>query len=308
LPAFLEKNRIPSESIESIPLLQRMLADGDERIIVRDVEGTCRFNADFVNVGVLNARLDTLAPLLGDELEAARQPLRELYETVFDHKSFTGRSGGMFGFEGLGCIYWHMVSKLLLAVQENFFTTLSCDGDKASCERLGQLYYRVRKGIGFNKTPAEFGAFPTDPYSHTPKNVGARQPGMTGQVKEEVLSRFGELGVRVSDGMVRFQPDLLRRREFVAEPRPFRFLNVEGDWQEIEVPAAGIGFTWCQVPVIYELAEDDAPCLTVTWDTHEQQSFERLGLPEKESSELFLRSGRIREIRVSIRANMLFAD
>ena len=49
---------------------------------------------------------------------AERAALLELYERVFDHQSFTGRSGSFFKYEGLGCIYWHMVSKLLLAVQE----------------------------------------------------------------------------------------------------------------------------------------------------------------------------------------------
>ena len=44
-----------------------------------------------------------------------------LYERLFDHQSFTGRSGTFFAYEGLGSIYWHMVSKLLLAVQETFF-------------------------------------------------------------------------------------------------------------------------------------------------------------------------------------------
>ena len=84
--------------------------------------------------------------------------------------------------------------------------------------RLGELYYRVRAGLGFNKTPAEYGAFPTDPYSHTPGHGGASQPGMTGQVKEEILTRFGELGIRVSDGRVRFQPTLLRPQELLREP------------------------------------------------------------------------------------------
>ena len=236
LPSFLEKNRIPVEALERSPFLQRMLAEGDDRIVARDADGTFRFNAEFINVGALNARLDALVPQFGDELEADRDALLELYETVFDHQSFTGRSGGMFGFEGLGCIYWHMVAKLLLAVQENFFAALDSHEDSDTCRQLGQLYYRIRSGIGFNKTPREYGAFPTDPYSHTPGNAGARQPGMTGQVKEEILSRFGELGVRVSAGKVRFEPDLLRAREFVTAPRHLRFLDVEGNWQELEVP------------------------------------------------------------------------
>ncbi len=48
---------------------------------------------------------------------------------------------------------------------------------------------------------------------------------MTGQVKEEILTRFGELGVRVEAGAVRFAPVLLHAREFLDDPgrlRPLR--------------------------------------------------------------------------------------
>ena len=57
------------------------------------------------------------------------------------------------------------------------------------------------KGIGAHKSPVNYGAFPSDPYSHTPAGKGAQQPGMTGQVKEDILSRFGELGLRVKEAV-----------------------------------------------------------------------------------------------------------
>ena len=180
--------------------------------------------------------------------------------------------------------------------------------DAVAGRRLGQLYYRVREGIGFNKTPAEYGAFPTDPYSHTPKHAGAKQPGMTGQVKEEVLCRFGELGVRVSDGEVHFQPDLLRAREFMAESRDTGYVDVDGNWQTIAAPPDGLAFTWCQVPIVYKL-DDNAPIsLTVVGADGEQQVFEQLALPAEESSEVFRRSGRIRQLTITLRTNMLFAE
>jgi len=308
LPGFLDKNRIPAEQVEAIPLLQRMLAEGDEHIIVHDADGCYRFSAEFTNVGDLKAQLNKLVTVYGDELEATREPLQALYEQVFHHKAFTGRSGTMFGFEGLGSIYWHMVSKLMLAVQENFFAALDQGDDAVAGRRLGQLYYRVREGIGFNKTPAEYGAFPTDPYSHTPKHAGAKQPGMTGQVKEEVLCRFGELGVRVSDGEVHFQPDLLRAREFMAESRDTGYVDVDGNWQTIAAPPDGLAFTWCQVPIVYKL-DDNAPIsLTVVGADGEQQVFEQLALPAEESSEVFRRSGRIRQLTITLRTNMLFAE
>jgi hypothetical protein len=308
LPGFLDKNRMSAGEVEAIPLLQKMLAEGDEQIVVRDADGCHRFNADFTNVGDLHAKLDVLAAVYDDEVEAAREPLQELYEKVFQHKAFTGRSGTMFSFEGLGSIYWHMVSKLLLAVQENFFAALNQGADASNVRRLGQLYYRVREGIGFNKTPAEYGAFPTDPYSHSPIHSGARQPGMTGQVKEEILTRFGELGVRVSDGAVHFQPALLRAREFMAESRDTGYVDVDGNWQTIAVPPNGLVFTWCQVPVVYTLDDDAEPCLVVAYDNGEQRVFDQLTLPAKDSSALFQRSGHIRQLNVSFRKDMLFTE
>ncbi|NND60945.1 MAG: hypothetical protein HKN49_11830, partial [Gammaproteobacteria bacterium] len=191
LPGYLEKNVIPAEFMENQPLLMQMLEQGDHRLVQRDARGDYRFSSGLVNAAALDARIDMLAKDYGTKITDLRAALRKTYEVVFDHKAFTGRSGGMFGFEGLGSIYWHMVSKLLVAVQEVFFAARDADADQAVLRRLAQHYYRVRDGIGFNKTPLQYGAFPTDPYSHTPGHAGAQQPGMTGQVKEEILTRFG---------------------------------------------------------------------------------------------------------------------
>ncbi len=305
LPRFLEKNRVPAAHVAAIPLLKRMLDQRDTRIIECDAAGTYRFNADLTNVGDLNARLNSLAPAYDELLEPAREPLRALFEAVFNHKAFTGRSGGMFGFEGLGCVYWHMVAKLLLAIQENFFAAREHGADEVICQRLGNLYYRVREGMGFNKTPAEFGAFPTDPYSHTPRHMGAQQPGMTGVVKEEILTRLAELGVRVNAGSVRFEPGLLRAREFIAEPEPFRFLDVDGQWQELTVPGGGLAFTWCQVPLVYRLDESAVPTVAVTRDNGERQALPALALPPEVAQQIFQRSGRIRKIELVLTSRQL---
>ena len=308
LPGFLAKNVIPADDVAAISLLQGMLEAGDKRIVLEDVDGAYRFNANFANVGDLHEQLDALTGTYGDDVAAARGPLHELFERIFNHQNFTGRSGTMFGFEGLGCIYWHMVSKLLLAVEENFFAALDTGASDATCKRLGELYYQVRGGIGFNKTPAEYGAFPTDPYSHTPKHSGARQPGMTGQVKEEVLTRFGELGIRVADGIVKIQPALLRAREFVAEPKELCYLDVDGNWQDLAVPAGGLGFTWCQVPVVYTLDDTAQPSLTITSADGAQRTLNQLELSAEDSAALFERTGEIRALHVTLNRDNLFAD
>jgi hypothetical protein len=122
-----------------------------------------------------------------------------------------------------------MVAKLLLAVQERVFEA----ADQAAPElpALQQFYRRVRDGLGYRKSVADYGAFPAYPYSHTPGEGGAQQPGMTGQVKEEILTRWGELGLRVRDGQVHFQPVLL-------------------DMAEIP-PDGALRFTWAGVPYTY---------------------------------------------------------
>jgi hypothetical protein len=308
LPRFLEKNRIDEENVKAVPAIRKLLDAGDESIVVQDSAGTYRFNADMENIGALNARIKLAEAKYGNLSANERLQLQSLYEHVFNHQAFTGRSGGMFGFEGLGCIYWHMVAKLLLAVQENFFAALE-DGEKASTiQRLGELYYRVRRGIGFNKSPAEYGAFPADPYSHSPKHAGARQPGMTGQVKEEILTRFGELGVRVSGGKVRFQPALLRGREFTSNAKALRYLDVDGKWQEITVPASGLGFTWCQVPVTYSLIEDGEVSMTVCRADGRKHVISGLDLPAAESNEIFGRSGQIKRIALNLTTDSIFGN
>ena len=143
----------------------------------------------------------------------------------------------MYGFEGLGCVYWHMVAKLLLAIQE-IHRDAERSGEPADViAGLARAYHRVRQGLGFNKTVEEYGAFPTDPYSHTPPHAGAQQPGMTGQVKEEVITRLGELGVDVEDGIVAFRPRLLPQNERLEAAAAFEFVDRSGEPGRIDVPA-----------------------------------------------------------------------
>ena len=117
---------------------------------------------------------------------------------MFTHASFTGRSGTFYKYEGLGSIYWHMVSKLLLAVDEALLTAIAQGKSSAIIGRLKAHYLEIREGIGVHKTPSEYGAVPSDPYSHTPGFAGVQQPGMTGQVKEDVITRLSEMGVQIT--------------------------------------------------------------------------------------------------------------
>ena len=258
LPGFLARNVIPDPAWSSCPLFEAMVARNDHRLVTRDAAGQARFHADLVDGEALEAALRELVadPSWAEAVAADGDQVRAVYEQVFNHRAFTGRSGGMFGFEGLGCVYWHMVAKLLLAVQENLVAAQIAQSPAVPA--LIERYYDVRAGLGFNHSPAVFGAFPTDPYSHTPGHAGAQQPGMTGQVKEEILTRLGELGVQFIDGRIAFNPTFLRAVEFHTQPTDFNHVAPDGSARILRLPAHALAFTIAGVPIIYQLSTGSA--------------------------------------------------
>lgn len=296
LPSFLDRNTVAAADAARVPLVERLVAAGDRSVVLRDVVGDVHFAPDIHNAGDVAAALDRVAVDVSEEDRAA---LLGLFEDVFHHAEFTGRSGTFFAYEGLGSIYWHMVSKLLLAVQENHERAVAEGADAGVVRRLAEIYEDVRRGLGYCKTPEVYGAFPIDPYSHTPAGKGARQPGMTGQVKEEVLTRLGELGLRVEDGRVVFRPVLLRAEEWTSAPATFRHLDVSGATQHVELPAGSLAFTFCQVPVVYRRAGVGAP----TTVTVERADGSTTTLPDAAldaglSAEVFRRTGAVVRITV----------
>jgi hypothetical protein len=78
---------------------------------------------------------------------------------------------------------------------------------------------------------------------------------MTGQVKEEVLTRLGELGLRVEDGQIVFRPILLRSTEWREVPGTFEYVDVLGYEGRLDLMAGSLAFTFCQVPVVLRQAE-----------------------------------------------------
>jgi hypothetical protein len=297
LPSFQEKNTIPSPRAERSKLLKALISDGNTDLVEQDVDGNLHFNGLFRNIRDVRATLERLRDLgYADLVDRESALVGEIFEAVFNHQQFTGRSGTFYGYEGLGCIYWHMVSKLLLAVQESCFVA-DARHDDAFAE-LAEWYYDVRAGIGFNKAPDVYGAFPTDPYSHTPGFAGAKQPGMTGQVKEEIITRLGELGVSVRDGQVHFSPVLLRRSEFLRDAETFEHYDVDGQPQALPLEAQTLAFTYCQVPIVYRMAEE--PQLTVHLADGTVRNLDGLVMDRASSTELFRRSGTIVRVEVSL--------
>jgi hypothetical protein len=294
LPRFTEKNNIPSDLVQNSKLLTQLISENNTDIIYKDIDGVFHFNSNFRNAADLKSALDLLQSQYN--LEQDKESVLQVFEKVFDHQSFTGRSGTFYGFEGLGCIYWHMVSKLLLAISENYFLALQNTTDEIQLGRLVQHYYDVRAGIGFNKSPELFGAFPTDAYSHTPGNGGAKQPGMTGQVKEDIISRFGELGISVQEGKIVFNPGLLRKSEFIMTSDNFEYISIQNRIESISLQADNLAFTFCQVPFVYHISEKNKIIVTNTNGSSSES--EGLTINEYSSKEIFERTSSIKQVDV----------
>lgn len=300
LSRFVDKNIVPAKSVANSKLLTQLISDNNTQIIEKDVTGQYHFNGNFNNADSLKAALNELPKGKYEALiEAEKQLLLDIFEEMFDHKSFTGRSGTFYGYEGLGSIYWHMVSKLLLAVQENCLLAVARNESEETIGRLLEHYYEINEGIGVHKSPKLYGAFPTDPYSHTPGGKGAQQPGMTGQVKEDVLCRFGELGVFVTEGSLYFNPRLLRKEEFLSEPKEFVYTAIDKTKKTIQLLKGSLCFTYCQVPIIYQLQDKNS--LEVKFNDGSVLSFNELKLDKNISAKIFNRAGEVNQIIVSVK-------
>ena len=300
LSRFVDKNNIPFSAVEKSKLLQQLIEDGNTQIIEKDSIGEYHFNGNFNNSDSLISAINEL-PIdkYGTLIKEEKRLLLDTFEDMFDHKSFTGRSGTFFGYEGLGSIYWHMVSKLLLAVQENCLIAVANNESEEVIGRLLEHYYEINEGIGVHKSPELYGAFPTDPYSHTPGGKGAQQPGMTGQVKEDILCRFGELGVFVKNGALHFNPRLLRDKEFLNESQDFVYTDVHKNVNTIRLEKESLCFTYCQIPIVYQRAHQNE--ITVKYNNDSSIKFNDLNLDEDTSKKVFERTGEIDHIIVSLK-------
>ncbi|OIP85247.1 MAG: hypothetical protein AUK44_00285 [Porphyromonadaceae bacterium CG2_30_38_12] len=285
LPLLLDKNNIDSAVVNANSLLHKLVLAGNSDIVKQDIHGNFHFNANFNNAAFLLRALQTLkVDGIVEVNDNDINSILNIYEQVFDHQSFTGRSGTFYKYEGLGCIYWHMVSKLLLAISENIQWAIGQSADKLVVEGLQVHYDAVKAGIGAHKSPADYGAFPFDPYSHTPTMAGVQQPGMTGQVKEDIISRFAELGISITNGCLRVDPFRLKKTDFLQPNNTYLFPYIK--------------FTYCSIPFVYQ--QDGKKGIEVIYANTSSEITTYYSLNVIQSNQIFNRSADISKIVIHL--------
>ncbi len=183
-----------------------------EGIVNMSSDGKLHFSAELVSEDMLRDKCAAMG--ISSELEVK---LLAEYERIFAHKKFNGRSDVMYKFEGIGCVYWHQNAKFALALLETAQRERLINSQSKNEEDFTKIYAaynELLQGFIYRKSPKECAAIPIEPYSHTSFNKKSEQPGMTGQVKESVIMRRGELGVSVLDGKISFDSAFLRDGEF----------------------------------------------------------------------------------------------
>jgi hypothetical protein len=300
LPLFIDKNNITPDLVDRSELLKSMINNNKNDIVYKDVDGGYHFQNDIINAQILRRKLNELEsdPEYKHYIKNDSELILDIYERTFGHKEFTGRATTFYKYEGLGSIYWHMVSKLLLAVQEVYFKAESIPDEKDKLPELKKIYYDIREGLAAETSPEKYGAFPTDPYSHTPSFAGAQQPGMTGKVKEDIISRMHEMGVVIKSGKIIINPSLLRLEEFTKNTEKFIYYDLSGIEHKIHCGNGSIAFTFCQVPITYRLSVNSK--IIIHYKNDEQISINGLDLGENLSQSIFSREGKIRQVEVYI--------
>ena len=120
---------------------------------------------------------------------------------------------------------------------------------------------------------------------------------MTGQVKEDILSRFAELGVQIKDSTLSFGLDLFDRDELLESGGEFTYCNVEGEFKTEPVPGGGFAYTLFQVPIIYQAGDSDL--IVVTLSDGSEVKFEGTSIDQATSEKLFSRVGEVEKISCS---------
>ena len=304
LSLFIEKNNIAEDLVKQSKLLLSMLSAGNREIIYSDINGGLHFQSDITNSEELRMKLESLSDIQFNKYVKEELALvLNIYERTFLHNEFTGRANTFYKYEGLGSIYWHMVSKLLLAVQEVYFNAEKNSAKKKELNKIKDFYYDIKSGIGVGKEPAQYGAFPTDPYSHTPSFAGVQQPGMTGQVKEDIITRFRELGIQIKSGKILIQPSLLKREEFLKKEELLTFSDLNLQEQNINCRKNSLVITFCQVPFIYSLSDTEK--IIIHKKDGEEINLGILEIGEDFSQSIFNRDGSIDRVQVFISSDLI---
>ena len=95
-----------------------------------------------------------------------------------------------------------------------------------------------------------------------------------------------------------------KETEFLNVDDEFKFIKPDGAYETILLASGMLAFTYCQIPFVYEIAQQAKLVVTdVKGDTFE---VETLTLSTELSDKIFARRGEIKQVKVCVPSDMLF--
>ena len=117
------------------------------------------------------------------------------------------------------------------------------------------------------------------------------------------MVRIGELGVFIKDGILSFNPLLLNKEELLKEAAEFQYVDVRKEDRKLSLQPDTLSFTFCQVPVIYQKADEDK--IEVKLTDGKTREINSLNLDKNTSEKVFNRTGEIELITVYLKSERL---
>jgi hypothetical protein len=114
--------------------------------------------------------------------------------------------------------------------------------------------------------------------------------------------------VLVVDGKIELNPVLLQLNEFNSSKTSFRYLSLNGDWLEEPLCEKSLGFTFCQVPFVYHLKNDQSNfCINVHFTDGTEEMIVGNVIPDSISQSIFSRSNKVKKVVANFSQSVLFA-
>ena len=120
-----------------------------------------------------------------------------------------------------------------------------------------------------------------------------------------LLTRFGELGCFIDKGCITFDPSLLLKEEFLTQKKTFTYFDVSTTRRDLDVNENQLAFTFCQIPIIYSLFENDNYINILFSDNTNAEIHGNL-IDADKSSSIFNRDGIVKQVEFYVNEKFLF--
>ena len=92
---------------------------------------------------------------------------------------------------------------------------------------------------------------------------------------------------------------MMNAKEYLNDKSTFTYFDVSGTQQSMELPTSSLGFTYCQVPIVY-YAHNQITDSVLHYKNGTSETIHNNTLSEEQSANIFKRTGKIEKVEVRV--------